>query len=71
MSEPAVEKFFCNQCKRLTRHYVRAEHAVENYDKRSGTSLTSRYLVAECCGCENVALVRKTHFSEHIDHYED
>lgn len=71
MSEPTVEKFFCNQCKRLTRHYVRAEHTVEDYDKRSGTSLTSRYLVAECCGCENVALVRKTHFSEHIDHYED
>ena len=66
-----IEKFFCNQCKRSTRHFVRAEHKVSDYDKRSGTSLTSRYAVVECCGCENIALVRKTHFSEHIDYYED
>lgn len=69
--ENVIEKFFCNQCKRPTRHFVRAEHRVDDCDKKSGTSLSSRYLVAECCGCENVSLVRKTHFSEHIDYYED
>lgn len=67
----SVEKFFCNQCKRPTRHYIRAEHNADNYDSRSGTSLSSRHIIAECCGCENVALVRKKHFSEHYDYYED
>jgi predicted transport protein len=71
MNDDNIEKFFCNECKRSTRHFVRAEYNTADYDKRSGTSLTRRYLVAECCGCEYVALVRKKHFSEHIDHYQE
>ncbi len=69
--QPPIKKFFCNQCKRPTRHFIRAQHKVESYDTRSGTSLTAFYAVVECCGCENIALVRKTHFSEHFDYYED
>lgn len=71
MTEEKIERFFCNDCKRPTRHFIRAEHKRENYNTRSGTSLTSRYVIAECCGCEDVALVRMKHFSEHYDYYED
>lgn len=71
IEQSSIETFFCNQCKRPTRHYIRAEHSADNYDTRSGTSLSSRHIIAECCGCENVALVRKKHFSEHYDYYED
>ncbi len=71
MPETQIEKFYCNRCKGDTNHFIRAEHKAENYDSRSGTSLTARFSVVECCGCENVALVKKTHFSEHYDYYED
>lgn len=71
VSETRIEKVFCNKCKQRTRHFVRALHTVENYDKRSGTGRASLYMIVECCGCEDVAMVRKTHFSEHVDEYED
>lgn len=71
MPETSTEKFFCNRCKGRTNHFVRAEHQSDTYDSRSGTGLTARYCVVECCGCENVALVKKTHFSEHFDYFED
>lgn len=69
--QPVIEKFFCNECKHQTRHFIRAKHNTKKYDARTGTSLTSHYVIGECCGCENVTLIRKTHFSEHIDYYQD
>ena len=71
MAETSTEKFFCNQCKGRTNHFVRAEYQSDTYDSRSGTGQTTRYCVIECCGCENVALVKKAHFSEHFDYFED
>lgn len=71
MSEVNIEKFFCNRCKFMTNHFIRAEHKTDDYESKSGTNLISRYCVVECCGCENIALVKKTHFSEHYDYYED
>ncbi|TBN15069.1 DUF4145 domain-containing protein [Agrobacterium cavarae] len=71
MANETIEKFFCNECKRHNRHFIRAEHKNEEHDYRSGTDLTSRYLIAECCGCEHVALIRKTHFSENVDQFQD
>ncbi|EDZ42240.1 conserved hypothetical protein [Rhodobacteraceae bacterium HTCC2083] len=71
MPDLQTEKFFCNRCKGETNHFVRAEHQSESYDTKSGTGLSARYCVVECCGCENVALVKKTHFSEHYDYFED
>lgn len=67
----AVEKFFCNNCKGKTNHTICAEHETNDYDNRSGTGLAQRFLVAECRGCEHVSLIKKTHFSEHYDHYQD
>ncbi|MFK4061280.1 DUF5655 domain-containing protein [Brucella anthropi] len=71
MTDETIEKFFCNECKRNTRHFIRAEYKTNEHDYRSGTDLISRYLVAECCGCENIALIRKTHFSGNVDHFQD
>ncbi|WP_375259366.1 hypothetical protein, partial [Citreimonas sp.] len=70
-TEKHTEKVFCNRCKGRTNHFVRTEHSLEDRDERLGTSLSSRYWVVECCGCENVAFVKKTHFSENVDTLED
>lgn len=71
MPETNTDKFFCNLCKRCTNHFIQAEHQAANYDPKSGTGLTARYCVVECCGCENIALVKKTHFSEHYNYFKD
>ena len=71
MAEETIERFFCNQCKGKTKHFVRAQHGVVSRDTKSGTSFEERALIIECCGCENLALVKKSHFSEHVGWYED
>jgi predicted transport protein len=48
--------------------FVRGEYEKTDTDENDGTSLTQRILIIECCGCEHLALVKKTHFSEHIDY---
>ena len=55
-------------CKRKTRHFVRGDYEKTDSDDHDGTSLTQRILIIECCGCEYLALVKKTHFSEHVDY---
>lgn len=69
--ETTIEKFFCNLCKQKTKHFIRAEHSAPSLRHRDGTSFDQRMLIIECCGCENYALVKKTHFSEHFGYYED
>ena len=71
MNKEKIEKFFCNICKGKTNHFIRGEHTSIDYDDWDGTSLTLLLLIVECCGCENLALVKKTHFSEHVDFYQD
>lgn len=63
-----IEKFFCNECKRETRHFIRGEYQATEHDKKEFISFTRRLLIIECCGCENLALVKKTHFSEDVDY---
>ena len=71
MNKENVEKFFCNICKGNTNHFIRGEHSSIDHNDRDGTSFTQHSLIVECCGCENLALVKKTHFSEHIGYYQD
>lgn len=66
-----IERFFCNRCKGKTKHFVRAEYSTSSDARRNGTSYTQRLLIVECCGCEYLAHVKKTHFSEHLDVYDD
>jgi predicted transport protein len=67
-SAPKIEKFFCNVCKGKTNHFIRAEHTKNDEDERGPPSYTQKVLIIECCGCEYLALVKKTNFSEDIDY---
>ena len=63
-----IERFFCNNCGRKTKHFIRAEHIKTEHDDNERVSLTHRLLIIECCGCEHLALVKMTHFSEDVDY---
>ncbi|HEY9081186.1 DUF5655 domain-containing protein [Magnetovibrio sp.] len=62
-----IEKFFCNDCGQRTKHFVRAEYSKIDSDDHAMVSFCQRLLIIECCGCEHLALVKKTQFSEDID----
>jgi predicted transport protein len=66
-----IEKFFCNACKGKTRHFIRGEYTKTLEDEQAPVSFTQRLLIIECCGCENLALVIKTHSSEDVDYNHD
>jgi predicted transport protein len=67
--ETSITRYFCNGCGRRTKHFVRAEHhQTEDHDV---VSYTTHVLIVECCGCENLAFVKRTHFSEDYDHEQD
>lgn len=71
MAEKSIEKFFCNRCKGQTRHFVRSEYETIYDDEHGYTSLTARHCIIECCGCGNIAFVKKTHFSEDLGRFKD
>jgi predicted transport protein len=62
-----TEKFFCNKCKGTTNHFIRGEYISSDEDE-DGIGTTQHLLIIECCGCEYLALVKKTHFSEDLDY---
>ncbi|WP_271505174.1 DUF5655 domain-containing protein [Bradyrhizobium sp. CCBAU 11357] len=66
-----IERFFCNDCKQKTKHFVRAEHFKTKMDDDEPVSFTQRVLIIECCGCEHLALVKLTHFSEDVGYDYD
>jgi predicted transport protein len=68
---PKVEKFFCNVCKGKTKHFIRSEYTKTDDDDSAPVSFTQWLLIIECCGCEHLALVKKTHFSEDVDYDYD
>ena len=69
MTEVAkIERYFCTKCTQKTKHHIRAEHVLTDHDPRDGTSFTQVMNIAECCGCEHLAFVKRTHFSEHVDY---
>ena len=60
MTEERIERFFCNACKQKTKHFIRGE-----YNKHDGDAAywyKHRMLIIECCGCENLELVKMTLF---------
>ena len=67
-TDEEIERYFCNSCGQKTRHFVRAAHEATDHDDFDVTSLTQRLLIVECCGCENLAFVKRTHFSEYMDY---
>jgi hypothetical protein len=67
-STQEIERFFCNVCKRKTKHFIRGEYVKTEGDEQAPVSFTQRLLIIECCGCEHLALVKKTHFSEDVDY---
>jgi hypothetical protein len=62
-----IEKFKCNLCQGDRNHYVRAEHAFrDEFPEDHGIWFNVRYLVVECCGCENLSFIKRVLCSENI-----
>lgn len=70
MNSEKIERFFCNVCRGKTKHFIRREFTKTEEDEHVAVSFTQRLLIVECCGCEHLALVKMTHFSEDIDYDE-
>lgn len=69
MSEASkIQRYFCNACSKKTKHFVRSEYSTTETSEEHDVSFTQHLLIVECCGCENVAFVKRTHFSEHLDY---
>lgn len=68
MTSDRIERFFCNNCKQKTKHFVRGEYSRTDEDQNAPVSLTQQFLIVECCGCEHLASIHKTHFSEDVDY---
>lgn len=68
---PITEKFFCNVCKGKTNHFVRGKYVKTDHVEYAPVSFVQELMMIECCGCENLALVKKTHFSEDVDYDYD
>lgn len=45
---------------------MRAEHVAIDNVEQDGTSFTQKMTIVECCGCENLAFRKRTHFSEDL-----
>jgi len=64
MSGEEIERFFCNKCKSKTKHFIRSDF--QKTDDAEIVWSTERWLIVECCGCESLAAVRATLFSEDV-----
>ncbi|MBM9402127.1 DUF4145 domain-containing protein [Gluconacetobacter azotocaptans] len=69
MTEKQIERFFCNACKQKTKHFIRGEFNKHDDDGEFWNK--RRMLIIECCGCENLALVKMTLFSEDVVYFDD
>jgi hypothetical protein len=66
-SEAKVEKYFCNACKRTTRHVQRAVHQKRFDDPESDASAWRIWTLWECLGCEEVMATECWMNSEDLD----
>ncbi|UFI02140.1 DUF5655 domain-containing protein [Roseibium aggregatum] len=67
-----IERYFCNKCGHKTKHFVRAKYSLTDDDFGGAPVwLTKLMLIIECCGCEHLAFVKKTSFSEDTDYEID
>lgn len=62
MTNKTIEKFFCNACKQETKHFVQAEYEKEDQTDEKFRSYVQHLLIVECCGCEHLAMVKRTRF---------
>jgi hypothetical protein len=63
MIDKKIERFFCNSCKRETKHFVHGDfHKNENRCEDYFASI--RMLIIECCGCENLSFAQLSQNSE-------
>lgn len=69
MTEERIERFFCNACKQKTKHFIRGEY--NKHDDYDVVWYKQRLLIIECCGCENLELVRMTLFSEDVEYVDN
>lgn len=65
MREDKIERFFCNVCKGTTKHFIRGEF--EKHEDHVVVWYQHRFLIVECCGCENLELIKMSLFSEDIE----
>ncbi|WP_259781033.1 DUF5655 domain-containing protein [Aestuariispira ectoiniformans] len=70
MTEERIEWFFCNACKQKTKHFVRGEYNKHDDDDNQMVWFKQRMLIIECCGCENLELVKMTLFSEDVEYFD-
>lgn len=67
-----IEKIHCNNCLHETKHFVIAERSNSGREQADTSDPYCTYEVfwnttfkmLECCGCENVTLLRRFYFSE-------
>jgi predicted transport protein len=69
MTEERIERFFCNACKQKTKHHIRGEY--NKHDDDEAFWYKQRMLIVECCGCENLELVKMTLFSEDVEYFDN
>lgn len=63
MTEPDTKKYYCNECKRDTSHYVRREFEKITHDDEYQETYSQEMKIIECCGCEHLAFVQRTNYS--------
>lgn len=68
MEGDKIERFFCNVCKGKTKHFIRGEY--NKHDDDEVFWYKQRMLIVECCGCENLELVKLTLFSEDVEYFD-
>lgn len=69
MAEKKIERFFCNVCKGKTKHFIQGEY--NKHDDDGPLWYKQRMLIIECCGCENLELVKLTLFSEDVTYFDN
>ena len=68
MNKEKIEKYFCNICKGKTNHFIRGEYSPTRYSDDGDLWETIDMQIVECCGCDNVAFVKKSHFCEDFEY---
>ena len=62
--EPRRPKVYCDECKGIRNHTVKAQHRIVEEDEDAGISFTQVYEILQCDGCERVSMLKRTNFSE-------
>ena len=68
MKKENIEKYFCNNCKGKTKHFIREEHSSTRFSDDGDLWQTELMQIVECCGCGNLAFVKKIHFCEDFEY---